>query len=465
MATTLASLANWHKVPELRRRIFFSLGMLAVYRVGVFVTTPGVDRNAMKQFVGENGSGLVGFLNLFSGGALGNLSIFALGIMPYISSSIILQLMGMVYPPLAEMRKEGEAGRRKLEQYTRYGTILLSSFQSYALATAIQGKSVALLGSDTSIVNDPGPLFIAMTMITLTTGTAFLMWVGEQITERGIGNGTSLIIMSGIVARVPETIIGYVQQSAGDPRPLNMAAVAGALLACVAIVAFFENGRRLIPIVYSRRQVGMRVYGAQQAQLPLKVNTSGVIPPIFASSLLMFPATLASLNVPGMQKLQSLVSRGDWVFNTGFAVLIVFFCFFYTGIVFQPVEVAENLKKQQANIPNVRPGKQTADYIERVVSRITACGAVYVAAICTIPSMFGQAIRMPITFGGTTIMIVVGVALDTMGQIEGHLIKRSYDGLTGPSRSKVRGRRFGAVDEDDEPEASVDVGEISETRA
>jgi len=447
MATTLASLANWHKVPELRRRVLFSLGMLAVYRVGVFVTTPGVDRNAMKQFVGENGAGLVGFLNLFSGGALGNLSIFALGIMPYISSSIILQLLGMVYPPLAEMRKEGEAGRRKIEQYTRYGTIVLSCFQSYALATAIQGKSVALLGSDTSIVNDPGPLFIAMTMITLTTGTAFLMWLGEQITERGIGNGTSLIIMSGIVARVPETIIGYVQQSAGDPRPLNMAAVAGAFLACIAVVAFFENGRRLIPIVYSRRQVGMRVYGAQQAQLPLKINTSGVIPPIFASSLLMFPATLASLNVPGMQKLQTLVTRGDWVFNTGFAVLIVFFCFFYTGIVFQPVEVAENLKKQQANIPNVRPGKQTADYIERVVNRITVAGAVYVAAICTLPSMFGQAIRMPITFGGTTIMIVVGVALDTMSQIEGHLIKRSYEGLTGPSRSKVRGRRPGATPE------------------
>jgi preprotein translocase subunit SecY len=458
MATTLASLANWHKVPELRRRVLFSLGMLAVYRVGVFVTTPGVDRNAMKQFVGENGSGLVGFLNLFSGGALGNLSIFALGIMPYISSSIILQLLGMVYPPLAEMRKEGEAGRRKIEQYTRYGTIVLSGFQSYALATAIQGKSVALLGSDTSIVNDPGPLFIAMTMITLTTGTAFLMWVGEQITERGIGNGTSLIIMSGIVARVPETIIGYIQQSAGDPRPLNMAAVAGAFLACVAVVAFFENGRRLIPIVYSRRQVGMRVYGAQQAQLPLKINTSGVIPPIFASSLLMFPATLASLNVPGMQKLQSLVSRGDWVFNTGFAVLIVFFCYFYTGIVFQPVEVAENLKKQQANIPNVRPGKQTADYIERVVNRITAAGAVYVAAICTLPSMFGQAIRMPITFGGTTIMIVVGVALDTMGQIEGHLIKRSYDGLTGPSRSKVRGRRFDSAEADDAAE-----GELAES--
>ncbi len=468
MATSLASLSNWYKVPELRRRIGFSLAMLAVYRVGVFVTTPGVDRNAMKQFVGQNGGGFVGFLNLFSGGALGNLSIFALGIMPYISASIILQLLGMVYPPLAEMRKEGEAGRRKLEQFTRYGTIVLASFQSYALATSIQGKSVALLGSDTSIVNDPGPLFIVMTMITLTTGTTFLMWVGEQITERGIGNGTSLIIMSGIVSRVPETIYGYIQQSSGDPRPLNMAGVAVAFLGCIALVAFFENGRRLIPIVYSRRQVGMRVYGAQQAQLPLKINTAGVIPPIFASSLLAFPATLASLNVPGMQKVQALMNRGDWVFNVGFAVLIVFFCFFYTGIVFQPVEVAENLKKQQANIPNVRPGKQTAEYIERVVSRITACGAVYVAAICTLPSMFGQAIRMPITFGGTTIMIVVGVALDTMTQVEGHMIKRSYDGLTGPSRANVRGRRAKASSEDEaaeEPSDELVVAPTAESEA
>jgi preprotein translocase subunit SecY len=450
MAATLASLSNWHKVPELRRRIFFTLGMLAVYRVGVFVTAPGVDRNAMRQFIGKNSGSLVGFFDMFSGGALGNLSIFALGIMPYISASIILQLLGMVYPPLAELRKEGEAGRRKIEQYTRYGTILISTFQSYALAQWIQGQSTSASGSG-GIVNDPGILFIGMTILTLTTGTAFLMWLGEQITERGIGNGTSLLIMSGIVAQVPSTILNYIRQNAGDPRPLNMAGVLGALLACVAVVAFFENGRRLIPIVYSRRQVGFRVYGAQQAHLPLKVNTSGVIPPIFASSLLAFPATLASLNVPGMQHLQTLMNRGDWVFNTGFAVLIIFFCYFYTGIVFQPVEVAENLKKQQANIPNVRPGKQTAEYIERVVNRITACGAVYVAAICTLPTMFGQAIRVPITFGGTTIMIVVGVALDTMQQIEGHLIKRSYEGLTGPSRAKVRGRRFNASSAEQSP--------------
>jgi len=443
MSTTLASFANWHKVPELRRRIFFTLAMLAVYRLGVFVTTPGVDRNAMRQFVGSQSGSLVGFFNLFSGGALGNLSIFALGIMPYISASIILQLMGMVYPPLAEMKKEGEAGRRKIEQYTRYGTVALSAFQSFALSKWIESQSIGSSGVGIGIVNNPGGLgFELMTVITLTTGCTFLMWLGEQITERGIGNGISLLIMASIISGAPGAIVSYFQQNQGDPRPLTMASVVAIFVGCIAVVAFFENGRRLIPIVYSRRQVGRRVYGGQQAHLPLKVNTAGVIPPIFASSLLMFPATLASIDVPGMQFLQQIINSGDWVFNTGFAVLIIFFCFFYTGVVFQPVDVAENLKKQQANIPGIRPGKSTAEFIDHVMQRITACGATYVAAICVIPAILGQMIRVPITFGGTTIMIVVGVALDTMQQIEGHLIKRSYEGLAGPGRGKVRGRRI-----------------------
>ncbi|MCA9617852.1 MAG: preprotein translocase subunit SecY, partial [Myxococcales bacterium] len=255
------------------------------------------------------------------------------------------------------------------------------------------------------------------------------------------GNGISLIIMASIVSGAPSTIIRYFQQMEGDPRPLTLAAVAGIFVASIAIVAFFENGRRLIPIVYSRRQVGRRVYGGQQAHLPLKVNTAGVIPPIFASSLLMFPATLANLNVPGMDVIQSIINRGDWVFNTGFALLIIFFTFFYTGVIFNPVDVAENLKKQQANIPGIRPGKQTAEFIEHVMSRITACGAAYVAAICVIPGMLGSSLGVQITFGGTTIIIVVGVALDTIQQIEGHLIKRSYEGLTGAGGVRVRGRR------------------------
>lgn len=436
--TTLAGLANWHKVPELRRRIFFTLAMMAVYRVGVFVTTPGVDRNAMRQFIAQSG-GLLGFFNLFSGGALANMSIFALGIMPYISASIILQLMGMVYQPIAEMKKEGEAGRRKLDQYTRYGTIALSAFQAFGISKFIENLSSGDSGA--GIVNQPGLGFELMTVITLTTGTAFLMWLGEQITERGIGNGISLIIMASIVAGAPTQIIAYLQQMEGDPQPLIMAAVVGVFIGSIAIVAFFENGRRLIPIVYSRRQVGRRVYGGQQAHLPLKVNTAGVIPPIFASSLLMFPATLSNLNVPGMDFLQNIINSGGWVFNTGFAILILFFCFFYTGVIFNPVDVAENLKKQQANIPGIRPGKQTAEFIDHVMQRITACGATYVAFICVVPGMIGNALGVQITFGGTTIMIVVGVALDTIQQIEGHLIKRSYEGLTGAGRSRVRGRR------------------------
>jgi preprotein translocase subunit SecY len=437
--TTLAGLSNWHKVPELRRRIFFTLAMLAVYRVGVFVTTPGVDRNAMRQFVASQSGTVLGFFNLFSGGALENLSIFALGIMPYISASIILQLMGMVYAPIAELKKEGEAGRRKIDQYTRYGTIALSAFQAFGVSKLLESISSGESGA--GIVNSPGIGFELMTVLTLTTGTAFLMWLGEQITERGIGNGISLLIMAGIIAGAPQGIINYFQQNSGDPRPLTMASVLAIFVGCIAIVAFFENARRLIPIVYSRRQVGRRVYGGQQAHLPLKVNTAGVIPPIFASSLLMFPATLASMNIPGMDGLQAIINRGDWVFNTGFAILILFFCFFYTNVVFQPVDVAENLKKQQANIPGIRPGKQTAEFIDHVMQRITACGAVYVAFICVVPSIMGNMIRVPITFGGTTIMIVVGVALDTVQQIEGHLIKRSYEGLTGPGRGGVRGRR------------------------
>jgi preprotein translocase subunit SecY len=437
---TLAGISNWHKVPELRRRIFFTLAMLAVYRAGAFVTIPGVDRSAMKQYVASQSGNLLGFFNLFTGGALERLSILALGVMPYISASIILQLMGMIYPPLAELRKEGEAGRRKIEQYTRYGTIALSMFQAFSIAKF--AESITAREGGASVVNNPGIGFQLMTVLTLTTGTAFLMWLGEQITERGIGNGISLIISAGIVTDAPGTIAGYIQQYKGDPRPLTMASVAVIFVASIAMVAFFENGRRLIPIVYSRRQVGRRVYGGQQAHLPLKVNTAGVIPPIFASSLLMFPATLAAMNVPGMDAVQAMINRGDWVFNSLYAVLIIFFCFFYTSVVFQPVDVAENLKKQQANIPGIRPGKQTAEFIDHVMQRITACGALYVAAICVLPSMFGNMIRVPITFGGTTIMIVVGVALDTIQQIEGHLLKRNYEGLTGPGgASKVRGRR------------------------
>ncbi|KYF80799.1 preprotein translocase subunit SecY [Sorangium sp. So ce119] len=437
---SLAGITNFHKIPELRRRVIFTLVMLAVYRVGVFVTTPGVDRNAMRQYVAKQSGGLLGFFNMFSGGALENLSIFALGIMPYISASIIMQLMGMVYKPIDELRKEGEQGRRRLDQYTRYGTVALSLFQAFSIAKMLEGLSSSETGA--GIVNHPGIGFQLMTVITLTTGTAFLMWIGEQITERGVSNGVSLLIFASIITRIPEEIGNYFAQNSGDLQPLSMAAIAAFIVFVIAVIAFFENGRRQIPIVYSRRQVGRRVYGGQTAHLPLKVNTAGTIPPIFASSLLMFPQTLANMNVPGADQLQAIINRGDWVFNTGYALLIIFFCFFYTNVTFQPVDVAENLKKQQANIPGIRPGKQTADYIHRVIQRITVGGALYVAAVCVVPSIVGNLLRIPFGFGGTSLMIVVGVALDTVNQLEAHLITRSYEGLTGPGASRIRGRRL-----------------------
>jgi preprotein translocase subunit SecY len=436
---TLAGIINFHKVPELRRRVIFTLGMLAVYRIGVFVTVPGVDRNVMRQAVAKQ-SGLLTFFNLFTGGALENFSIFALNIMPYISASIIIQLMGMVYKPIDELRKEGEQGRRKLDQYTRYGTIALSIFQSFGIARLAESISSSETGG--GIVIHPGLGFQILTVITLTTGTAFLMWIGEQITERGISNGISLLIFANIVAGVPRGIAQYFAQHQNDIQPLNMAVIVAFIVGAIMVIAFFENGRRQIPIVYSRRQVGRRVYGGQEAHLPLKVNTAGTIPPIFASSLLSFPATMAQLNIPGSQTLRTMFERGDWLFNTGYALLIVFFCFFYTNVTFQPVDVAENLKKQQANIPGIRPGKQTADYIHRVVQRITFGGAVYVAVVCVLPAIIGDLVHFQFRFGGTSLMIVVGVALDTVNQLEAHLIQQSYEGLTGPGAGRIRARRL-----------------------
>ncbi len=432
--------SNIGKIPELRKRIFYTITLLAVYRIGAFVTTPGVNRAIMAKIVNQGSGSFLGLFNMFSGGALEQMSIFALGIMPYISASIILQLMGMVYKPVDELRKEGEQGRRKLDQYTRYGTIAISLFQAFGIAKMLEGLS----GSETGagIVNHPGLGFQFMTIISLTTGTAFLMWIGEQITERGVSNGISLLIFASIITRIPEGIGNYFAQNSGDLQPLTLAAMAAFIVATIAVIAFFENGRRQIPILYSRRQVGRRVYGGQEAHLPLKVNTSGTIPPIFASSLLMFPATLANMHIPGAEFLQNVINRGDWLFNTGYTLLIIFFCYFYTNVTFQPVDVAENLKKQQAAIPGIRPGKQTADYIHRVMQRITFGGAMYVAAVCVLPSILTQALRVNMRFGGTSLMIVVGVALDTVNQIEAHLITRSYDGLTGPGAGRIRARRL-----------------------
>ncbi|MFO0662527.1 MAG: preprotein translocase subunit SecY [Polyangiaceae bacterium] len=443
--SALSGLANIGKVPELRKRLTFTLLLLAVYRVGVFVTIPGVDRNVLRAVVSKGGGGLLGIMNMFGGGAISNASIFYLGIMPYVSASIILQLLTMVWPPLGELRKEGEAGQRKINQYTRYGTIGLSIFQGVAAALQLESMNNSdLAGSNLGeVVLHPGWGFRIMSALTFTTGTAFMMWIGEQVTERGVGNGISLIIFAGIVDGIPAGMLGYFQTNAGNIQPLNLAAVVGVVLLTVAVIVFFERGQRRIPIHYARRTVGRRVYGAQTAHLPLKVNTSGTIPPIFASSLLMFPATLAHYKVPLMADLQAAMNRGDWLFNVLYVGLIVFFCFFYTAVTFPAVDLADNLKKQQAFIPSIRAGKQTAEYIDFVLTRITLGGAFYVAAVCIVPTVVGEWFRVPFRWGGTSIMIVVGVALDLVSQIETYLLQRNYDGLSGGggAATRVRGRR------------------------
>src|SRR5262245_5832964 len=442
--SVFAGFANIGKVPELRRRVLFTLVMLAVYRIGAFVTIPGVDRNVMKAVVNKQGGGLLGFFNMFSGCALGNLSIFAIGIMPYVSASIVLQLLTMVFKPLDELRKEGEQGQRKINQYTRYGTIVLAMFQSFGIALSLEAlNNQDTVGATGDVVTHAGWGFRLMTMITLTTGTCVIMWVGEQITERGIGNGISLLIFAGIVTDIPGGVFGYFQTHKGSIQPLNLFAVGAIILLTVATIVFFERGQRRIPIYYARRTVGRRVYGGQTAHLPLKVNTSGTIPPIFASSLLMFPQTLANFKVPGMAQLQASLERGDWLFNVFYVALIIFFCFFYTAVTFQAVDVADNLKKQQAFIPSIRQGKQTAEYIDKVLTRITLGGALYVSAVCVIPTVVSQAFHVPFQWGGTSIMIVVGVALDTVSQIEAHLITRNYEGLSGGGGRavRIRGRR------------------------
>jgi preprotein translocase subunit SecY len=429
--------SNIPKIPELRKRIVFTLLILVVYRLGVFVTTPGVDRTVMQAMVKEEG-GLIGMVNMFSGGALANLSIFALGIMPYISASIIMQVLGLVSKQIEELRREGEQGRRKLEQWTRYGAIVLSCLQSFSIATMLEGQNSA--GEMGNIVTEPGWGFRLMAVLTLTTGSALIMWLGEQATDRGIGNGISIIIFASIVSGIPAGTTQYLAANAGQVQPLSVLVLLGVLLVCVATVVFFERAQRRIPIQYARRQVGRRIYGGQSAHLPLKVNMASMIPPIFASSLLMFPTTLSSMNIPFMSRFSAMLNQGDWFFNTLFASLIIFFCFFYTAVTFQPVDVADNLKRQQANVPGIRPGRQTAEYIDRVVSRVTVGGSIYVAAICVVPSVIATTFRVPFQFGGTSLMIVVGVALETVNQIEAHLITQSYEGLTGPKATRLSGR-------------------------
>jgi preprotein translocase subunit SecY len=437
--------ANIFKIPELRRRLLFTLGMIAIYRVGIFITTPGVDRNVMQRIMAAQSGTFLGMFNLFSGGALEQLSIFALGIMPYVSASIILSLMSAVVPHLEELRKEGEAGRRKLNQYTRYGCVVLSLVQSTGIALFLEGLNASESNQFGDVVAEPGWGFRLLTMISLTTGTAFIMWLGEQITERGIGNGISLIIFAGIVAGLPDAVFQTTSQvSIGQVQPIGLLIVTAIVLGVVGIIVFFERAQRRIPIQYAKRMVGRRMYGGQSSHLPLKVNSAGVIPPIFASSLLMFPSTLANFNVPGMTYLNQILNPGDWRFTLLYVSLIVFFAFFYTAIQFRPIEVADNLKKQNAFIPGIRPGKATADFIDAVMTRITVAGALYMALVCTVPDFLQTTFKVPFYFGGTSIMIVVGVALDFVQQVESHLITRHYEGLTGPKGPRIRGRSAAA---------------------
>ncbi|MEY4547838.1 MAG: preprotein translocase subunit SecY [Pseudomonadota bacterium] len=427
------------QLPELRRRVLFTLGVLALYRLGVFITVPGVDRSVMQQVVSQQG-GLLGMFNLFSGGALAQLSIFALGISPYITAGITLQMLGMMSKHVEELRKDGATGRRKLEQWTRVATLVLAAVQAYTLAGWLEGLNAQVGGNFADVVSHPGWSFRLLTVLTLTTGSALVMWLGEQATERGIGNGTSLILFSSIVSGIPQGVSGYFAANEGNVQPLSLLVLAGFCVACVALVVFFERAQRRIPIQYARRQLGRRAYGEQGTHLPLKVNMASMMPPILASTVLSLPQLLSNA-LPFLAGLSSVLSRGDWVFNTLFAALTVFFAFFYTSATFQPVEVADQLKKQQANIPGLRPGRQTALYLDGVVSRLTTGGALYVAAICIVPSLVAQALRVPFQFGGSSLMIVVSVALETSSQIEAHLISSSYQGLEGPRAGRLTARR------------------------
>lgn len=422
------------KIPELRKRIIFTLVMLAVYRIGVHVPTPGVDGAALQQVFANMKGTIFGWFNLFSGGALERFSIFALGVMPYISSSIIFQLLTVVWPYLHELQKEGDQGRKRITQYTRYGTVLLCLVQGYGIAAGLEHYS------NPTVVSHPGFSFKILTTITLTAGTVFLMWVGEQMSERGIGNGISLIIYAGIAARLPSGIGTTMSlYRSGELSIFKILMVLAVIFATFFVIIFVERGSRRIPIQYAKRIVGRKVYGGQNTHLPLKVNTAGVIPPIFASSLIMFPATFATFfPIKRIQEFTSLLQPGSLIYNVLFVGLIVFFCYFYTAVTFKTEDVSENLKKYGGFIPGIRPGLPTAQYIDFVLSRITLGGAIYISAICVLPTFFTQTLKVPFYFGGTSVLILVGVALDTVAQIETFLLTRNYEGFMTHTRLKGR---------------------------
>lgn len=435
----ISGFQNITKIPELRKRILVTIALLAVYRIGVFVPTPGIDGMALAAFFEVHAKGsLLGLIDMFAGGALSQMSVFALGIMPYISASIILQLLTVVIPYLERLSKEGEAGRKKITQFTRYGTVALSAIQGMGIAFGLENMKSPV---GDLIVPMPGWGFRLMTVITLTAGTAFLMWLGERISESGIGNGISLIIFGGIVAGLPSAIFNTVRMIETGELTIFLFLILGiGMIAVVAAIIFMERGHRKIPVQYAKRVVGRRIYGGSSTHLPLRVNTSGVIPPIFASSLLMFPATITNfVDQPWAHSITMMLSPDHLIYNVMYVILIIFFCYFYTAVQFNPVDVADNMKKYGGYIPGIRPGKRTADYIDKVLTRITLGGALYLSAICVLPSILITRFNVPFYFGGTALLIVVGVALDTMSQIESHMLTRHYEGFL--KKGRLKGRR------------------------
>jgi preprotein translocase subunit SecY len=429
---------NAFRIPELKKRILFTLALLAVYRVGAHIPTPGIDSQALAAFFQQTQGTLLGFFDMFSGGALSRLTIFALGIMPYISASIILELLTVVVPYLEKLKKEGEQGRKKITQYARYGTIVLSAVQGLGISLGLESMQSP---TGALVVPDPGWSFRLMTVLTLTAGTAFIMWLGEQITERGIGNGISLIIFAGIVARLPSAIVNTFRlMETGELNLLLMIFLLGLMLAVVAAIVFMEAGHRKIPIQYAKRVVGRRMYGGQSTHLPLKLNTSGVIPPIFASSIISFPLTIATFtHHPWLEWVSNALAPATPLYTLANVVMIFFFCYFYTAIIFNPMDVAENMKKYGGFIPGMRPGKRTAEYIDRTLTRLTFVGAIYLSFVVILPDYMIRYLNVPFYFGGTGLLIVVGVAMDTMQQIESHLVMRHYESFL--KKGRLRGRR------------------------
>jgi preprotein translocase subunit SecY len=439
-AEQLAANLSWSafgKAKELQSRILFTLGLLIVYRLGTYIPMPGIDPEQLARFIEQTSGGILGVFNMFAGGAVGRMAIFALGIMPYISASIIMQLMTSMVPYLEQLKKEGESGRKKINQYTRYGTVLLATVQAYGIAVGLEGQGLAL---------EPGMFFRASAVITLVGGTMFLMWLGEQITARGVGNGISLIIYVGIVAELPSALAQFFEL--GRTGQLNALVILGVLIGAIVVIAgvvYIERAQRRILIQYPKRQVGMKMYGGDTSHLPLKVNTAGVIPPIFASSLLLLPTTIAGFSADGggeiLGYISALLGRGQPLFLLVFVAMIIFFAFFYTAVVFNPEEVAENLKKHGGFVPGIRPGKRTAEYLDYVLTRLTVVGALYLSVICVLPELLIAELAVPFYFGGTSLLIVVSVTMDFITQVQSHLLAHQYGDLIEKSKLRGRGKR------------------------